>query len=687
MKKHEYDEIVKNDMMLDDRIKNDGGYGGFAITPHYVDENGGSLYWTKHGFTGDLTNERKKSYMDNVKAVNIKNKCKIGGLGNTSAACNQGDISNIELSTINEEENNTYTGCLMLFFDIPKWNIITSKIKNDDLYNVEGYGIEDEPHVTILYGINNNISEKDVLNLVEKLVKPDIEVNIESIDCFENDEFDVVKFNVNSELLHKLNFVLTKKFDYRNNYPDYKPHMTIAYVKSGTGNKYKFDFDKPLTIKGLYFKYSKSENSNNETHDVLNNFKDLASNNINSTFDINENKTIMNEDTIKLNELPFIKDIQEKGGQIYSVGGIVRDELLGKESKDLDILITGVPMDSIENIVSKYGKVDSVGKSFGVLKFKPEGYEGEDVDIAIPRSEKPTGEGGHKGFEVKSDHNLSIEDDLYRRDLTINALAKDLDGNIIDPFGGLEDIKKRQISMVNPDAFSDDPLRMLRSIQFSARFGFKIEENTLKAIQNNAHRIKEIPSERILTEFDKIVTKGNPFVGAKLLKESGLLKNIFGNDKGILISHKWDLIENIGEFVWMLSHNLVDDSAEFYKNELDGDLDNYKIIKGLSYAYDNVSNNNVENRVLVFNLNKITPNILNSKILPDNLYETIKELKNGKYPLTNKDLAVNGNDLIKLGLKGKEIGDMLRKVLINIYADKLDNDFNNIVEFINNKNE
>lgn len=684
MKKHEFDTIIKNDMMLDDRIKNDGGYGGFAFEPPSVDEGGTSLYWTKHGSTGDLTTERKKTYMDGSKGVSVKDKCKIGGLGNTSAQCNQGDISNIKLSNINEDDNNVYSGCIMLFFKIPKWNKIINKIKKDDLYDVEGYGLENEPHVTILYGINNNVSEKEVLNYLNTLSTPNININLTSISCFNNEEYDVVKFNVESDELNGLNKKISNKFDYENNYPDYKPHMTIAYVKSGKGNKYEFEFDKPISIKGNYFKYSKSDDSNNETYDVLNNYKDLDYSNNMDNFAIDESETI-NEDVMKLQDLPFIKDIRKIGGNIYAVGGIVRDELLGKKSKDLDILITGVPLDIIEKTISKYGKVDSVGESFGILKFKPEGYKGEDIDIAIPRTETSTGEGGHKGFDVKSDHNLSIEDDLYRRDLTVNALAKDLDGNIIDPFGGLEDIKNKRISMVNPDAFSDDPLRMIRAIQFASRFDFDIEDETMNSIQKNAYRIKEIPSERILIEFDKIINKGNPFTGATLLKQSGLLKNIFDNENSLLISNKWDNIKNMGEFIWMLSHNLVDNPAEFFKNKLGGDIDNYKLIKAIDLG-NNVKNNDVENRVLIFNMYKISSKVLDSKILPDELYKYVDEFRNNKYPLTNKELMINGNDLLNLGFKGQKIGEILRDVLINIYADKLKNNKVDIFNFVKEKN-
>lgn len=204
-----------------------------------------------------------------------------------------------------------------------------------------------------------------------------------------------------------------------------------------------------------------------------------------------------------MNTLPFKAEIEQAGGKIYSVGGAVRDGILNKPSKDLDLLITGLPLDKIEQILTKYGRTDNVGKSFGIIKFNHPKL-GE-LDIAIPRTERANGQGGYQGFDVVADHELPIEKDLERRDFTINAMAKDSDGNMIDPYNGQQDLKDKMIRMVNPQAFKDDPLRMIRAVQFAARFGFGIEPQTMEAIKENAARIKEISPERILIEFDKII--------------------------------------------------------------------------------------------------------------------------------------------------------------------------------------
>ena len=404
---------------------------------------------------------------------------------------------------------------------------------------------------------------------------------------------------------------------------------------------------------------------------VKNTDYDKFLNNIKNT--ITEKKDLTKSQILTLNQLPFKNDVQERGGKIFTVGGAVRDEFLGKESKDLDVLITGIPMDELEQILSNYGRVDAVGKSFGILKFKPKG--GEEIDIAIPRTEKPSGEGGHKGFDVTSDHTLSIEKDLERRDFTINAIAKDVDGNIVDPFGGQEDLKNKIIRVVNPEAFSDDPLRMLRAVQFASRFGFTIEPQTMEMIKNNANRIKEIPTERILTEFGKIVFKGNKRMGVQLLKDTGLFQQIFGFDikQSTIDRSPFEDVKTMGEFIFLITR-LLSNPAEHYKNNLKGDIDTYKEIKALDMAFENTETiNPIQARLIAHNMFVTSPQSLQSEILPAVIKNAAQELLTGKYPKTVNELGVNGNDLIKLGLQGREIGDMQKSLLLKIYSNKVRN--------------
>jgi hypothetical protein len=148
-------------------------------------------------------------------------------------------------------------GCLMLYMDIPKWNsLMVNFIKPEDLYTEEdGFGFEDKPHTTILFGFHE---EKGTLSKIKKLLKGqgEIEVILEGITLFESEKYDVVKFDVHSEELTRLNQLMKDNFDYTNNFPEYHPHMTIAYVKSGKGKKYCRKLKETVVYKSSNIVYS-----------------------------------------------------------------------------------------------------------------------------------------------------------------------------------------------------------------------------------------------------------------------------------------------------------------------------------------------------------------------------------------------------------------------------------------------
>ena len=224
----------------------------------------------------------------------------------------------------------------------------------------------------------------------------------------------------------------------------------------------------------------------------------------------------------------IIKAILQKG-KVYEVGGAVRDKYISPilPDKDKDYLITGIPLDDLCSLLNRFGRIDLVGKSFGVIKFRPfKEFDGEHVfDIALPRKEYSTGP-GHKDFKVEYDHNLRVDDDLSRRDFTINAMAEDLStGELVDPLNGRKDIKRRLIRITNPNSFRDDPLRMLRGVQFAARFEFELEEETLQSLHENADLIASISPERIQEELNKLLTKAKyPSAGFRLMQKVGLLE-------------------------------------------------------------------------------------------------------------------------------------------------------------------
>ena len=168
--------------------------------------------------------------------------------------------------------------------------------------------------------------------------------------------------------------------------------------------------------------------------------------------------------------------IVDEGGKIYQVGGAVRDDMLGKVSKDLDLLVVGLELENLARLLSRYGKTNLVGKAFGIIKFVPTGAT-EEIDISVPRIDSKSTGKGHKDFEVKLGKGITLTQDQLRRDFWMNAMARDVETGEIHDIDrrGQTDIENQQIRVIGSQAFKEDPLRMLRAVQFAARFDFKIE--------------------------------------------------------------------------------------------------------------------------------------------------------------------------------------------------------------------
>jgi putative nucleotidyltransferase with HDIG domain len=185
-------------------------------------------------------------------------------------------------------------------------------------------------------------------------------------------------------------------------------------------------------------------------------------------------------------------------GELFLVGGTVRDALLGKgDSKDYDLVSRGVMAEQLEKFLKKLGRVDLVGKRFGVWKFLPKGFEeSHALDIALPRTEHSFNEGGYRDVSVSSDPNLKIEDDLARRDFTVNAMALKLTPKLelIDPYEGRTDLRDKTLRTVGNAAerFREDYSRMLRAIRFSCQLGFKIDDETMLGIRLYMQHVNDV---------------------------------------------------------------------------------------------------------------------------------------------------------------------------------------------------
>ena len=227
---------------------------------------------------------------------------------------------------------------------------------------------------------------------------------------------------------------------------------------------------------------------------------------------------------------PWLTDLLNEG-EVYKVGGPVRDRLMHTVTgKDTDYLVRLIPIDKLQHLLRRHGHVNLVGKSFGVIKFTPEPGEGEvaaTYDVALPRTERSTGI-AHTDFAVDFDPQLPVERDLLRRDFTINAMAENCaTGELVDPSGGKADLKARRLRMVFPDAFRDDPLRILRGAQFLARFELNLDPKTREAMSESVPLIATVSMERVADELTKMITLSRtPSLGFKLLQELGVLRII-----------------------------------------------------------------------------------------------------------------------------------------------------------------
>lgn len=435
-------------------------------------------------------------------------------------------------------------------------------------------------------------------------------------------------------------------------------------------------------------------------------------------------------------------------GELYEVGGTVRDELisLDSENKDRDFLVTGIPLNELMSILTDYGKVDLVGKSFGVMKFAP---RGGDVthDFAIPRKERSTGL-AHRDFDVAYDHTLPVETDLCRRDFTINAMARRMpSGEIIDPYGGREDIKRRLVRVVFPGAIGEDPLRILRGAQFAARLEFEIETATFQAMKDAAALIDTVSPERIAEELNKMLVRAEkPSKGFRCLLEIGVLERILPElTQCVGVEqpggfHRWDvfdhtmvcidaaprrlplrlaaLFHDVGK---PATRELVEGGATFYGHDKLSVRMAIKALKRLRYSNDIiekvstlVGKHMFSDRAGEKGIRRLIKNVGQDLIFDlldlrradivaqgmgqkssevDDFESSVRTEIEKKPPFGLKDLDVNGNDLmVEFGLKpgplvGRILNELLEMVLDNPAANTHEALISRAREFLSQQKE
>lgn len=233
-------------------------------------------------------------------------------------------------------------------------------------------------------------------------------------------------------------------------------------------------------------------------------------------------KTLVGTDAAAWNAYQALRDA---GGKVYAVGGAVRDALLGNDPKDIDLMVSGLPQEQVSHVLERLpGRVDLTGKRFGVYRYKTKGQE---VEVALPREDTYDGERRGQG-KITVDPNLPVEDDLLRRDFTVNSMAVDLDsGQLIDPHGGQQDAASRTLRTTHPASFEEDPTRLVRALVASSRHGLVPDERTRQEMEANASRLDRESPDALKQQLDKLLESPNPAGALRLAHETGVLGHLF----------------------------------------------------------------------------------------------------------------------------------------------------------------
>ncbi len=308
------------------------------------------------------------------------------------------------------------------------------------------------------------------------------------------------------------------------------------------------------------------------------------------------------------------------------VGGFVRDAFLKIDSKDIDIEIYNISsFDILEKILKEFGNVNSVGKSFGVCKLNINDLE---LDFTLPRLDNKLSS-GHKGFDVKIKPDLNFKNAASRRDFTINSIGYDIiNKKILDPFNGVKDLKNKVLKAVDKNSFTQDPLRVLRAVQFCARFNLKMNKKLFTLCKKMIVKdmLSELSKERIFEEIKKLLLKSKkPSIGFKLLKKIDALKY-------------FPELKNIKKQNWIHTLLTLNKMTEFFTSNKKTNL-----ILMLSLICINFKNNNDFSQT-----KKFIQRLTNEKELLNHILTLVKN-----YPIL-KDISlkeINNPLLYKLAIK------------------------------------
>ncbi|MEA3228946.1 MAG: CCA tRNA nucleotidyltransferase, partial [Campylobacterota bacterium] len=367
--------------------------------------------------------------------------------------------------------------------------------------------------------------------------------------------------------------------------------------------------------------------------------------------------------------------------------------------KDYDLEVYGIEsLEDLETILTQYGSVNLVGKSFGILKFT---HEKEEYDFSFPRRESKIGS-GHRGFDVKIDSSMSFKEASLRRDFTINAMGYDIQNKIfLDPYCGLADIKQKTLRAVNSKTFVEDPLRVYRAVQFCARFNYKLDKYTFllsqKMVKNGL--LQTISKERIYTEFTKLLLKSpQPSIGLKLMKKLGIFSyfqelenNDFQELDAMVKFLDSDKKSNLIFMLSVLCHTMgIENTKSFLTKLTNENRLTTKIVTFVKYyqtpsklfnaKVDDKEIRKLATKIDITDLVKVTK--VYSPSAGEWLLQSAKDLKVDKKALSP---LLRGKDLINLGVKPSP---KFKEILDKVYALQMEGvvvDFESALEMAKSK--
>ncbi len=414
----------------------------------------------------------------------------------------------------------------------------------------------------------------------------------------------------------------------------------------------------------------------------------------------------------------IIDNINSLGYEAYLIGGAVRDMILNIPSNDYD-LCTNMPLDQVKELLPGFKLMkENNHRNTGIIKINSQ------------------------EIEISSFHGKTIEEDLFKRDFTINAIACDKDGNLIDPYNGVEDIKNKTISLVDKSGsgIDIDPLRILRALRFQAIYDFSIDEDTKQVMTSKVELLDNVAVERIYNELIKILTSANPSKTIRDNKETfcALIKELYitvgfkqNNPYHIydVFEHTLKVLENtpnnkylrlaalfhdigkpatytedekgIGHFFGheFISAKLFLDFAKKYKidkkttalvRKLIIDHDRTMSVKPTKINYF-IKENGIEYVDLLYSLKEAdirgqNPDWIEKRVLELNKEKEMYHTQlDKKIPLRVSDLKINGNKLKELGIEGKQIGIVLKAIHEKVLAEELENEENVLEDYAKKK--